>query len=50
MTKKYKGHHEMKMIHNTKEKPTKLIFLKIAKYVPQELSSISMRQVQQIRS
>jgi hypothetical protein len=40
--KKDKGHH--------KDEQAKLFFLKTAKQVPQQLSSISMKQVQQSRS
>jgi hypothetical protein len=36
---------KMKATHNTKIKQTKPFFLKAAKDVPQELSSISMKQV-----
>jgi hypothetical protein len=50
MLKKDKGHHKMKATHNTKDKQAKPVFLKAAKHVPQELSSISMKQVQQSRS
>jgi hypothetical protein len=40
----------MKATHNAKDKQAKAFFLKAAKHVPQELSSISMKQVQQRRS
>jgi hypothetical protein len=47
MPKKDKGHHKMKATHNAKDKQAKSFFLKAARHVPQELSSISMKQVQQ---
>jgi hypothetical protein len=50
MPKKDRGHHKMKATHNAKDKQAKSLFLKVAKHVPQELSSISMKQVQQRRS
>jgi hypothetical protein len=50
MPSKDKGHHKMKATHNTKDKQAKPFFLKSAKHVPQELSSICMKQVQQSRS
>ncbi len=40
----------MKVTNNAKDKQAKPFFLKIAKDVPQELSAISMKQVQQSRS
>jgi hypothetical protein len=50
MPKKDKGHHKMNATHNAKDKQAKPFFLKTVKHVPQELSSISMKQVQQSRS
>jgi hypothetical protein len=50
MPKKDRGHHKMKSTHNAKDKQAKPFFLKTAKHVPQEHSSISMKQVQQSRS
>jgi hypothetical protein len=50
MPKKDKGHHKMKATYNAKDKQAKPFLLKSAKNVPQELSSISMKQVQQRRS
>jgi hypothetical protein len=47
MPKKDKGHHKMTVTHNAKDKQAKLFFLKAARHVPQELSSIIMKQVQQ---
>jgi hypothetical protein len=44
------GHHKMKVTHNAKDKQAQPFFLKAANYVPQELSAISMKQVQQSRS
>jgi hypothetical protein len=43
MPKKDKGHHKMKAAYNSKDKEAKTFFLKTAKYVPQEHSSISMK-------
>jgi hypothetical protein len=40
----------MKATHNAKDNQAKPFFLKTAKHVPQELSAISMKQVQQSRS
>jgi hypothetical protein len=40
---------KMKAAHNARDKQAKIFFLKSAKHVPQELSSISMKQVQQSR-
>jgi hypothetical protein len=50
MPKKDKGHHKIKEANNAKDKQAKPFFLKTAKHVPQELSAISMKQVQQRRS
>jgi hypothetical protein len=49
MPKKDKRHHKMKATDNAKDKQAKSFFLKSAMPVPQELSSISMKQVQQSR-
>jgi hypothetical protein len=50
MPKKDRGHHKMKATHNAKDKQAKPFFLKIVKHVSQELSAISMKQVQQSSS
>jgi hypothetical protein len=50
MPKKDKGHHKMKATHNARDKQARQFFSKVAKHVPQELSAISMKQVQQSRS
>jgi hypothetical protein len=45
MPKNDKGHHKTKATHNANNEQLKLFFLKTAKHVPQELSTIGIKQV-----